>query len=80
MLFFSRWDNGETEKLSPWDVEPAGDDGESFYDMLHIFNRKTKKKKLFSGFLSVLIKCICVVVQTRSRRRKAAGSPSHRRR
>lgn len=27
---FSRWDNGETEKLSPWDVEPIGDDGESF--------------------------------------------------
>ncbi|XP_075906075.1 bromodomain and WD repeat-containing protein 3 [Nelusetta ayraudi] len=24
--FKVRWDNGETEKLSPWDVEPAGDD------------------------------------------------------
>lgn len=29
-MFLSRWDNGETEKLSPWDVEPIGDDGESF--------------------------------------------------
>lgn len=24
---FTRWDNGETEKLSPWDVEPISDDG-----------------------------------------------------
>lgn len=24
---FTRWDNGETEKLSPWDVEPIPDDG-----------------------------------------------------
>lgn len=31
-----RWDNGETEKLSPWDVEPIGDDGESLQHMLHL--------------------------------------------
>lgn len=24
---FARWDNGEIEKLSPWDVEPIPDDG-----------------------------------------------------
>ena len=24
---FTRWDNGETEKLSPWDVEAIPDDG-----------------------------------------------------
>ena len=26
-IFFIRWDNGETEKLSPWDVEPIPEDG-----------------------------------------------------
>lgn len=24
---FTRWDNKEIEKLSPWDVEPIPDDG-----------------------------------------------------
>lgn len=27
VFFFIRWDNGETEKLSPWDVEPIPEDG-----------------------------------------------------
>lgn len=27
MLSITRWDNGETEKLSPWDVEPIPDNG-----------------------------------------------------
>uniref|UniRef100_A0A7N8YFW5 Bromodomain and WD repeat domain containing 1 n=1 Tax=Mastacembelus armatus TaxID=205130 RepID=A0A7N8YFW5_9TELE len=29
--FKVRWDNGETEKLSPWDVEPIPDDGKLFH-------------------------------------------------
>lgn len=69
----SRWDNGETEKLSPWDVEPIGDDGESLQHMLHL-------KKAFPIFLGQLKKCICVVIQTHNQRWKVAGFLSHLRR
>lgn len=27
--FFLSWDNGDTEKMSPWDMEPVPDDGRS---------------------------------------------------
>lgn len=26
--FIFSWDNGDTEKMSPWDMEPIPDDGE----------------------------------------------------
>lgn len=28
--FFLSWDNGDTEKMSPWDMEPVPDDGRSW--------------------------------------------------
>lgn len=28
-VFSSSWDNGDTEKMSPWDMEPIPDDGRS---------------------------------------------------
>lgn len=27
VFFFFRWDNGESEKMSPWDMEPIHDEG-----------------------------------------------------
>lgn len=29
LCFFLSWDNGDTEKMSPWDMEPVPDDGRS---------------------------------------------------
>ena len=32
---FNRWDNGETEKMSPWDLEPIPEEGNAEYSELH---------------------------------------------
>ena len=43
-----RWDNGETEKLSPWDLETIPDDGkETSPDVNHI----TSCNILFKDFI-----------------------------
>lgn len=71
---FSRWDNGETEKLSPWDVEPIGDDGEPLYNpTATVLYVKTSAAPV-SRVLKRIEKCVCVV-QPRSQRPKEAGSP-----
>lgn len=28
LIFLIRWDNGEQEKLSPWDMEPIPEEGQ----------------------------------------------------
>ena len=30
VYWFFRWDNGETEKMSPWDLEPIDEDSELY--------------------------------------------------
>lgn len=28
LLYFTRWDNSECEKMSPWDMEPIPEEGQ----------------------------------------------------
>lgn len=30
LLYFTRWDNGECEKMSPWDMEPIPEEGQYY--------------------------------------------------
>lgn len=63
ILLFCRWDNGETEKLSPWDVEAIPENGTSdylsfFLNRMHILPFIEGEFKQFCTECSVFV-CSC---------------------
>lgn len=39
MCYEVRWDNGEFERMSPWDLEPVSEDSEYDYSVFHLKNK-----------------------------------------
>lgn len=55
---FTSWDNGEIEKLSPWDVEPISDDGNEIFLVSHCCHVHTQFQHWSRGVIEVLV-CLC---------------------
>lgn len=48
--FPSSWDNGDTEKMSPWDMEPIPDDGRNLKCGAHLKNNKELIPSVLTGY------------------------------
>lgn len=71
---FTSWDNGEIEKLSPWDVEPISDDGNEIFLVSHCCHVHTQFQHWSRGVTECVLNKPVSAVQPRSQRQKEVAS------